>query len=112
MLSAWRTTAQRVLFSTGPDRSHAAGAIERKHQSISAILLYENDFPYIDGYMPLHNVQGLLREVVEERIVVDPEVLAHVEARNIEPPPVPSVDDILRALTEPSDPKPRRDHRA
>jgi hypothetical protein len=89
--------------------SRSAGAIERKHQNISAILLYENDFPYIDGYKPLHNVQGLLREVVEERIVADPQMLALVVARSLDPPPIPTVDDILRALTAPPDPKPRRD---
>ena len=94
---------QRVLAS------RSAGAIERKHQNISAILLYEDDLPYIDGYKPLHNVQGLLREVVQGRIVGDPEVLALVVARSIEPPPVPTVDDVLRALTNPPDPKPRRD---
>ena len=42
------------------------GAIERKHQNISAVLLYELHLPYIDGYKPLRNVQQLLREAVEE----------------------------------------------
>lgn len=43
------------------------GAIERKHQNISAILI-ELGFPYISGYKPLGNYQHLLREVVEDRI--------------------------------------------
>lgn len=46
------------------------GAIERKHQNISAILI-ELGFPYISGYKPLGNYQQLLREVVEERINED-----------------------------------------
>src|SRR5712691_10570655 len=43
------------------------GSVERKHQNISAVLL-ELGYPYIDGYKPLGNYQGLLREVVEERL--------------------------------------------
>ncbi len=46
------------------------GAIERKHQNISAILI-ELGFPYISGYKPLGNYQQLLREVVEDRINED-----------------------------------------
>ena len=39
------------------------GAVERKHQNVSAVLIALG-FPYIDGYKPLGNVQGLLRDVV------------------------------------------------
>jgi hypothetical protein len=43
------------------------GAIERKHQNISSILI-EFGCPYISGYKPLGNYQALLYEVVEDRL--------------------------------------------
>lgn len=43
------------------------GAIERKHQNISAVLI-ELGHPYIDGYKPLGNYQDLLRDVIEEHL--------------------------------------------
>ena len=43
------------------------GAIERKHQNISAILL-ELDYPTISGYKPLPNYQRLLFDVVADRL--------------------------------------------
>ncbi len=41
------------------------GAVERKHQNISAVLI-ELGFPYINGYKPLVNIQGMLRDIVRE----------------------------------------------
>ena len=43
------------------------GAVERKHQNISAVLI-ELGFPYINGYKPLGNVQNLLRDVVPKHL--------------------------------------------
>jgi hypothetical protein len=54
------------------------GAIEKKHQNISAVLI-ELGYPYIDGYKPLKNVQSLLREIVEDRLVATPELEQLVE---------------------------------
>lgn len=45
----------------------SAGAIERKHQNISAILL-ELRHPFIDGYKPLANYQQLLWTVVTDHL--------------------------------------------
>ena len=59
--SAHRRTLQPLLN----DRTH--GAIERKHQNVSAVLI-EAGFPWIEGYKPLYNVQSLLRDVVLERL--------------------------------------------
>lgn len=42
-------------------------AVERKHQNISAIL-WEIGYLFVHGYKPLPNYQGLLREVVLERL--------------------------------------------
>lgn len=50
------------------------GAVERKHQNISAILL-EEGLPAIDGYKPLPNYQGALRDEVLESLGKDPELL-------------------------------------
>jgi hypothetical protein len=44
------------------------GAIEKKHQNISAVLI-ELGYPYVDGYKPLGNYQQLLYSVVEERLL-------------------------------------------
>ena len=72
-------------------------AIERKHQNVSAVLI-ELGVPYIDGYKPLGNVQGLLREVVQEHL---PEFEALV-ARDVEEPQAPvSVGDLLDILVNP-----------
>lgn len=46
------------------------GAIELKHQNISAVLA-EMHCGYIPGYKPLHNYQQLLWDIVEERLERD-----------------------------------------
>jgi hypothetical protein len=46
------------------------GAIEFKHQNISAVLI-ELGYPYIEGYKPARNYQALLRDVVAERLDAD-----------------------------------------
>ena len=43
------------------------GAVERKHQNISAVLI-ESGFPYINGYKPLSNIQHMLRDVVRQHV--------------------------------------------
>ena len=63
-----KSAHRKKLLSTLNKRTD--GAVERKHQNISAILI-ELGFPYISGYKPLGNYQQLLREVVEERINQD-----------------------------------------
>jgi hypothetical protein len=63
-----KTAHRRALLAKLDGRSE--GAIERKHQNISAVLI-ENGCPYISGYKPLGNYQALLREVVESRIALD-----------------------------------------
>lgn len=60
-----KTGHRRHLASLLNKRSD--GAIERKHQNISAVLI-ELGFPYIAGYKPLRNYQQLLYDVVSERL--------------------------------------------
>jgi len=70
------------------------GSIERKHQNISAILI-ELGYPYIDGYKPLRNYQELLREVVEERLLLAPALDDEIASLVISPPPpAPPFPDI------------------
>lgn len=77
------------------------GAVERKHQNISAVLI-ELGYPYIDGYKPLRNYQNLLREVVEERLLesvrLQRAAAAAVE-RAVQRPP--RVKDVLSILVNP-----------
>ncbi|MBL8525849.1 MAG: DUF3883 domain-containing protein [Betaproteobacteria bacterium] len=54
----------------GKLRGRNEGAVERKHQNISAILV-AHGWPYISGYKPLGNFQTLLAEVVADRIAHD-----------------------------------------
>ena len=88
----------RALRQYLDDRS--PGAVERKHQNVSAVLI-ELGIPCIDGYKPLRNVQGLLREVVQEYV---PEFEALVAREVEEPQPLVPVGDLLGILVNP--PKP------
>ena len=60
-----KAARNRALRARLDDRSH--GAVERKHQNISAVLI-ELGFPYINGYKPLGNVQNLLWDVVPKHL--------------------------------------------
>ena len=60
-----KTEHRRSLVRRLKGRSD--GAIERKHQNISAILI-ELGCPYISGYKPLRNYQALLFDVVSDRL--------------------------------------------
>ncbi len=75
------------------------GAVERKHQNISAILI-SLGFPYIDGYKPLGHGQDMLREVVHEQL---PPLRDLVEAAVGEPQEDVSVEDVLRVGVDPPD---------
>jgi hypothetical protein len=78
-------------------RSH--GAVERKHQNISAILI-EEGLPYVAGYKPLRNYQDLLRQVVLEQSARTPELVSLVRAEIERVPAVPTVTDILERLVD------------
>ena len=76
------------------------GAIERKHQNISAILI-ELDCPWISGYKPLGNYQSLLFYVVEDKLkknsMFDQAALAAVQI----PATVPSAPSFESVVVEP-----------
>ena len=58
----------RALLQKLEDRTR--GAVELKHQNISAILI-QLGYPYISGYKPLGNYQFLLFDVVADRCKTD-----------------------------------------
>lgn len=93
-----KTDHRRALRPLLHDRSD--GSIERKHQNISAVLM-EARFPYIRGYKPLSQYQGLLSDVVlghlEDDAVLSQLALDFVEA-TIQPP---SIMDVLGMMTTP-----------
>jgi hypothetical protein len=93
-----KSEARRRLLGTLNGRSE--GAIERKHQNISAILI-ELGFPAIGGYKPLSNYQGLLYDVVRQRLMDSPALVATVRARAEQPiaeAPSPAAEDLLGRL--------------
>ena len=76
-------------------RSH--GAVERKHQNVSAVLI-SLGCPYVDGYKPLGHAQDMLRDVVREQLpplldLVAADVVAHQQ-------PI-DVDDLLGMRVDP-----------
>ena len=99
-----RRELQRILH----DRSE--GAVERKHQNISAVLI-QVGYPYVDGYKPLGNYQALLLDVVLERISTLPQLAAEVASTVDARVDVPTVDDILAVLV-PAPPRPEHRYAA
>jgi hypothetical protein len=76
------------------------GAIERKHQNISAVLM-KLRFPSIPGYKPLGNYQQLLYNVVSDRLNNNQTLLIFVRNQVNQPAKIPELDDILMALVKP-----------
>jgi hypothetical protein len=81
-----KSEARRQLLPDLPGRSK--GAIEWKHQNISAIL-HLLGLPSIRGYKPRSNYQGLLFDVVRARLLEAPTVMAAARERAEEPIAVP-----------------------
>lgn len=70
----------------------SASAIEFKHANISAVLV-DLGLPYIDGYKPRFKYQELLRDVVVERLALDPflqAAAASAVARPVHLPTLPA----------------------
>ncbi len=81
-----KTEHRRRLQQTLNNRSD--GSIEFKHCNISAVMI-ELEFPYVSGYQPRFNYQGLLPDVVMAQIkakpVVDKAALAAAELPAVKP---------------------------
>lgn len=93
-----KTEHRRKLIRLLSNRSE--GAIERKHQNISSILI-ELGCPYISGYKPLGNYQELLYKVAEDRLknsdLFDRAALAAVQM----PAAAPTPDDFSKVEVAP-----------
>ncbi|MGC2458119.1 MAG: DUF3883 domain-containing protein [Gallionellaceae bacterium] len=92
-----KTTHRHVLLSKLNNRND--GAVEFKHQNISAILI-ELGFPYISGYKPRGNYQHLLREVIEDRIARDKLLDSAALAATSTPAVTPLVEDYNKILVD------------
>lgn len=81
-----KATHRRTLLERLNSRSN--GSVEFKHCNISAVLI-DLGFPYIRGYQPRANYQGLLREVVEQQVdrftALDSLALAAVQQPAVSP---------------------------
>ena len=73
------------------------GSVEYKHRNISAVLI-ELGLPYIEGYKPAGNYQGLLLDVVQSQAASARNLLNLVAKEVAKPATAPTVDDILRRL--------------
>src|SRR5690606_16015141 len=78
------------------------GAVEFKHQNISAIL-HDELHPWIQGYKPRGNYQGLLREVVIARIAEYREFANLVTVATFDVDRAPEAADILSLWVDPPD---------
>jgi hypothetical protein len=92
-----KTTHRRGLLAKLNNRTD--GAIELKHQNISAILL-ELGFPWISGYKPRRHYQLLLREVVEDRIAQDQLLDSAALTASSTPAVTPMFEDFSKLLVE------------
>ena len=72
-------------------------SVEFKHRNISAVL-WQLNYPYIDGYKPLPRYQGLLREVIEQRLSgtneLNQSVAESVQAQVKSVPPIRNLNTI------------------
>ena len=90
-----KAARNRELRARLDGRSH--GAVERKHQNVSAVLT-SLGCPYVNGYKPLRHAQDMLRDVVQEQLpplldLVAADVVAHQQ-------PI-GVDDLLGMRVDP-----------
>ena len=90
-----KAARNRELRARLDGRSH--GAVERKHQNVSAVLI-SLGCPYVNGYKPLGHAQDMLRDVVREHLpplldLVAADVVAHQQ-------PI-GVDDLLGMRVDP-----------
>lgn len=92
-----KTTHRKALLRKLNDRSE--GAVEMKHQNISAILM-EHGWQNIPGYKPRGNYQALLAEVVADRIMRDRQFDVAAEAAAIQPAVVPLVMSIAEVMVD------------
>jgi len=95
-----KTDHRKNLVQRLDGRSDAA--VERKHQSVSAVLL-RFGMPYIDGYKPLRSYQVLLEDVVRAYLRENPQAEAELldfARKRVSMPPL-QMPIVRSALVEP-----------
>jgi len=93
-----KSAHRRELLSLLNDRTE--GAIERKHQNISAILT-ESKMPSINGYKPLSNYQNLLADRVQDFLNNHPEFHEYFELDVTSKPNEILTTDFSKVIVEP-----------
>jgi hypothetical protein len=93
-----KTAHRRALQAKLRNRSD--GSIERKHQTISAVLI-ELGCPYIAGYKRLSNYQGLLFDFVADRLAHDRLFDQSAVGAAEQPAEVPLAPEFARLLEPP-----------
>jgi len=88
----------RVVASRLKNRSR--GSIEYKRQNISAALIQLRR-PWVSGYKPAWNYQGILLDAIAEHLEGTPEVVRAMERDADRDVPPVDVRDILSGLNEP-----------
>lgn len=87
----------------GKLNGRSEGFIERKHSNISATLV-QLGYPFLQGYKPLYNLQGLLAEVVAERLERADGLTQSVRTSAEAPAASPAIADYLVRLEDPPSP--------
>jgi len=97
-----KTEHRKILSPQLANRS--MGSIEFKHQNISAVMI-DLGLPYITGYKPRGNYQGLLKEATETLLESFPELI-HVIKMDVEKgAEMQDIDNILDAFVLPPAPQ-------
>lgn len=89
---------RRGLIGRLDDRTEKS--IERKHSNISAVLV-QLGYPFIKGYKPLFNYQGLLADVVAQRLSSADGLTHEVRTSAEAPAHRPAIADYLVRLEDP-----------
>jgi hypothetical protein len=95
-----KATHRRALMARLDNRSEPS--IEFKHGNISAVLI-DHGLPYIAGYKRRANYQGMLADVVRERMAGASQLLSLVEVDTELVPELslPTIDELLASFVNP-----------
>ena len=97
-----KTEHRKILSPQLADRS--MGSIEFKHQNISAVMI-DLGLPYITGYKPRGNYQGLLKKTTETLLESSPELIHAIKMDVEKGAELQHIDNILDAFVLPPAPQ-------
>ena len=97
-----KTDHRKILSPQLANRS--MGSIEFKHQNISAVMI-DLGLPYITGYKPRGNYQGLLKETTETLLESSPELIHAIKMDVEKGAELQDIDNILDAFVLPPAPQ-------